>query len=352
MTKTAQLFRMSGTGCGCKQISENIDREKMSYSFRMSFPKSLSSASSTLQTKERKLELPLYGSPHSVTFSSPAKEEASIYDTDKLIVFGSGYESYEAAEINGKRIKNALMAACARHRMGLDFSEENITMTESLIAIFEKEKGRKCIEQVNGHVIVFNSEDKPLFCSTQCRVRVATEPDIFLGTFITSLKSSPSFSERERLAYQLFNTALFQPDILATFLFLVITIEALSDYASRSEAETAHVDMLIESTKNSHALTKEDSGSMIGALRWLKQESIKQAGKRLVAERLGDRMYAGMSATKYFSKCYDLRSSLVHGGGTHDHEKFNKLATHLSWFVSDLLTVPVLGPRDEEQILQ
>ncbi|MCW5198742.1 hypothetical protein VU06_03220 [Desulfobulbus sp. F3] len=338
---------MSGTGCGCEQISENMDREKMSYSFRMSFPKSLSSASSTLQTKEWKMELPLHGSPHSVTFSSPAKEEASIYDTDKLIVSGSGYESYEAAEINGQRIKNALMATCARHRMGLDFSEKNITMTESFITSLEKQRGRKHIEQVDGHVIIFNSEDKSLFCSTQCRVRVATEPDIFLGTFITSLKSSPSFSERERLAYRLFNTALFQPDILATFLFLVITIEALSDYAPRSEAAIAHVDMLIESTKNSHSLTKEDSDSMVGALRWLKQESIKQAGKRLVTERLGNRRYAGMIATKYFSECYDLRSRLAHSG-TLDNEKFNKLAPHLSFLVSDLLTAPVLGPRDEE----
>ncbi|MCI5122556.1 MAG: hypothetical protein D3908_15480 [Candidatus Electrothrix sp. AUS4] len=106
------------------------------------------------------------------------------------------------------------------------------------------------------------------------------------------------------------------------------------------------MDMLIESTKNCHALKKEDADSMVGALRWLKQESIRQAGKRLVAERLGDRMYADMNATKYFSECYDLRSSLVHGG-THDRKKLNKLASHLPHFVSDLLTIPIIGSREE-----
>jgi hypothetical protein len=72
--------------------------------------------------------------------------------------------------------------------------------------------------------------------------------------------------------------------------------------------------MLVESTKNCRGPTKEDSNSMIGALRWLKQESNRQAGKHLVTERLRDRMYADMRATRYFSECYDLRSSLVHGG--------------------------------------
>lgn len=318
----------------------------MAYSFRICFAKSLSRASSTLHTEERKLVLSLPEKPCSITFSSQ-QEDVSLQETDQLVVSGCGYESQEAAEKSGQRIKNALMVACAKHQIGLDFSVANIAILESGIMFFEQQTGQKHIESPNGKVVVFNTEYNPIFISSHVKLRINEDPDIFFKTFTSSLEQSPSFSEHNQLAFRLFNTALFQPDPLATFLFLVMVIEALSDYAPRSESAISHVDMLIESTKNNNSLTKEDSDSMVGALRWLKQESIRQAGKRLIAERLGDRMYADMRATKFFSECYDLRSSLVHGG-THDHEKFNKLAPHLSFLVSDLLTAPVLGPRDEE----
>ncbi|MCI5164420.1 MAG: hypothetical protein D3917_20895, partial [Candidatus Electrothrix sp. AX5] len=131
----------------------------------------------------------------------------------------------------------------------------------------------------------------------------------------------------------------------ARFLLLIMAIETLSECAPRSDEAIAYVDMLIESTNNCRTLRKEDSNSMIGALHWLKQESIRQAGKRLVTERLGDRMYADMSAAKYFSQCYDLRSKLVHGGAS-DRGKIDKLVPQLPSFVSDLLTIPILVPPD------
>lgn len=326
----------------------------MAYSFRIRFAQS---PRYTIGTQESKLRLPVPDEKVSVILKSWSNPDKPIWDENKLVVIGSGYETSSAAELDGHNIKNALMVAFARWHIGADFWQsmaDKVIFTKEGLKFYEQKFGERVLQDVEG-LMVFESEPTPIlvFDSGEDRsgVKVSYPSCAITKDFSIVLNISPTFLEREIVAYRLFNASMFQLFKDARFLLLIMAIEALSDYAPRSEAATAHVDVLIESTKNCPALKKEDSDSMIGALHWLKQESIKQAGKRLVAERLGDRMYAGMSATKYFSKCYDLRSSLVHGG-THDHEKFNKLATHLSWFVSDLLTVPILGPRDEEQILQ
>ncbi len=315
----------------------------MSYSFRFSFPKSLVSSGLFIEDQEEKKRILLIEEPYLVTLFS-CKKDVSLLTSDWLVVQGREYNSAAVAESDGHRIKNALMVTFAKHGIGADFSVE-------WCFISKKEQQRledlKVIHQIDGNVLVFEDDPEITFISVKGSAKAATPSGEFVKTFLVSLALSPSLSEREQLAYRVFNIALFQPDPLATFLFLVMVIEALSDYAPRSEVAIAHVDMLIESTKNNNSLTKEDSDSMIGALRWLKQESIRQAGKRLVAERLGNRMYADMSAAKYFSECYDLRSSLVHRG-SYDREKFNKLSSHLPHFVSDLLTLPILGPPDKD----
>ena len=321
----------------------------MSYSFRFTFPKSLISSDVVIEDKESK-QILLTETPYSVTLFSH-KQDASISDSDLLVVQGKGYNSATVAETEGHRIKDALMLTFVKHRIGVDFSLKNGLIEKEKLKVLEDSIGKKAFYQWDGYVLVFEDEHKVPFVYVNVNARAAVLSDMFVKTFTASLSLSPSLSKREQFAYRVFNIALFQPDSIARFLNLIMVVESLSDYAPRSEEAVAHVDMMIESTKNCRALKKEDSDSMVGALHWLKQESIRQAGKRLVAERLENRIYADMSAIKYFSKCYDLRSKLVHGG-TSDSEKFNKLATHLPHFVSDLLTIPVLGPPDEEQTHQ
>ncbi|MGR0481168.1 MAG: hypothetical protein ACTFAL_07120 [Candidatus Electronema sp. V4] len=325
----------------------------MAYSFRIRFAQSPLYA---IGTQESKLRLPVPDEKVSVILKSWS-EDKKIWDENKLVVTGSGYETSSAAESDGQLIQNALMVAFARRHIGADFwktmTNEFVFMEEGL-KLLEQIEGRRVLRDIEGLMVfktINKSEPTPYFISGNGENKISSPPEGIIKDFSKVLNTSPTFSEREIIAYRLLNASMFQSFKDARFLLLIMAIEALSDYAPRSEAATAHVDMLIESTKNSRVLSKEDSDSMIGALRWLKQESIRQAGKRLVAERLGNRMYAEKSATKYFSECYDLRSSLVHSG-TLDDEKFNKLAAHLPDFVSDLLTVPILGPRDEEQILQ
>ena len=83
---------------------------------------------------------------------------------------------------------------------------------------------------------------------------------------------------------------------------------------------------------------------MLGALRWLENEFISQTGRRLAEARFGDRIDNGLTAPRFFTRCYGVRSSLVHGSiPCPTFNQVNGAAGVLESFVPDLLTAPFLG---------
>ena len=106
------------------------------------------------------------------------------------------------------------------------------------------------------------------------------------------------------------------------------------------------MESLIEKTELSD-LEQREKDSVLGSLRWLKKESISQAGKRLVAARLGaEARYQDLSPPEFFAKCYTLRSNLVHGNKPFpSFEEVGALSAPLEVFVSDLLTWPYAPKR-------
>jgi hypothetical protein len=87
-------------------------------------------------------------------------------------------------------------------------------------------------------------------------------------------------------------------------------------------------------------LPLDKKNSLIGSLRWLRDESISHAGKRLATETLGDKTYDGKKAAKSFSHGYSLRSNLVHGNMLYPtFDEISGVVATLETFVSDLLTI-------------
>lgn len=171
---------------------------------------------------------------------------------------------------------------------------------------------------------------------------------MFEQAFSASVAARPKLTDREKLAYSLFNASFFRESADSRFLLLMMAVEALLKPFPRSDSERAHVEWLIQSTRDA-ALAAEARNSKVGALRWLLNESISQAGRHLSADRLGNRNYMDMPASKFFSYCYGLRSSLVHGSTP--YPTFDTVSTavgQLEVFVSDLLTAPVLGVPSSE----
>jgi len=104
----------------------------------------------------------------------------------------------------------------------------------------------------------------------------------------------------------------------------------------------------MEALTRSSAVPAEEKESMIGAISRLRRESIGQAGRRLVRERLGARVYGDQTAEHLFSYCYRIRSTLVHGNPSAPaSDEVGSAAVGLEALVSDLLTSPFLGLRKQ-----
>ena len=145
-------------------------------------------------------------------------------------------------------------------------------------------------------------------------------------------------TEKETLALDLFNASFFQQTVDSRFVVLVMAIEALLDPRPRSAAAVTEVESMMKATLESQSLTPDEKKSLLGSLKWLKSESINQAGRRVAADRLGARRctWTRKSPT-FFSYCYSIRSRLVHGENPlPTQEEVGSAVGQLEVFVSDL----------------
>lgn len=272
------------------------------------------------------------------------KRETSIKCSDQLVLIGSDYQTESEASTAGSMLQNALMVALAKVRVGADFGyrASKGMFTADGLQWAEQSLGQKVLNNTHG-LMIFRSNPQPFFVSMNVEAIRGASPEIFLSCFAEAISLQPRISERDLLAYTLFNASFFQPTEDSRFLMLVMSIEALIEPAYKSSYSQNHVGSLIDQTKSS-SLPIEERNSILGSLNRLRRESISQAGKRLVRERLGVRVYGDRTATKFFEHCYTMRSNLVHGNlSVPTYEEVGRVAATLELFVSDLLTCPILG---------
>jgi hypothetical protein len=125
--------------------------------------------------------------------------------------------------------------------------------------------------------------------------------------------------------------------------WLLPELSKLSETSPSHEKPQGVIEEFIRATQESASLSDKEKNSLLGSLKWLLDESINQAGRRLAEEKLGSRVYAKKTAPSFFSYCYDLRSRLVHGKyPLPEQGEINSAAGQLEVFVSDLLSGQLL----------
>ena len=312
----------------------------LTYSFRIRFNRS---PTDTIQLDASTLAAPVVDERLTIALRA-RQDDLPIRDSDQLALIGSGYESADEADAAGRQFQNALLVALARVRVGADFGHRAAKgmFTEHGLKWVEEQIGQRALNNVHG-LMVFQSNPKPRFAATNAQMTRGASPEVFMTAFTQAIALQPQITDRDLLAYTLFNASFFQPTSDSRFLLLVMAVEALLEPALRSADAQEHVSSLIEQTKSS-SLSLDEKNSIHGALRWLRRESINQAGKRLAAERLGFRVYGDRAATDFFSYCYQLRSNFVHGSlPVPTFEEIGSAAAPLEVLVADLLTGPILG---------
>ena len=61
-------------------------------------------------------------------------------------------------------------------------------------------------------------------------------------------------------------------------------------------------------------IPQDDKLSLLGAIAWLKNQSIAQTGRKMAEDLLGDARFQSLRAEEFFYKMYKTRNDLVHRG--------------------------------------
>jgi hypothetical protein len=187
--------------------------------------------------------------------------------------------------------------------------------------------------------MVFQCEPKPIFLRLgPIDVMVSSSHERLVHA-MTHAIATDGLGEERQVAYDLFSASFGQRSADARFALLMMALESLIEPVPRPENSRRHVHDMIEATEHS-GLDKSEVDSIKGALSWLLNESIGQAGRRL-AKTLEPRRYKDEAPATFFNHCYELRSRLIHGlHPLPTRTEIDAWAAPLEVFVADLLSEP------------
>ena len=268
-----------------------------------------------------------------------------------MVLKASGWPSQEAAGLAGNLYSDVLARTLIRLRVGADFGSRAARswFTEDGLRLLQGSSGRIVLNDVHG-LMIYESSGNPLlvFTSMQGDLLRKVQAEHFNEVLNHALDNCRELSEHERVSMELFNASFFQKSEDARFLLLMGGLEALIEVGNRSENETGHIQTLIAITERASGLSQLEKNALKGALGQLQKESISNAGRRLVTEKLESRTYLQLPPSEFFSHCYRLRSRLIHGDSPlPTRDEISLAAAQLEVMLSDLLSTDLLcvGPQ-------
>lgn len=307
----------------------------MSYTFRIRF---ILSPNNAIYSDNSEVIFSIPNQTATIAIRNP-KRGQPLKDAEHIVLAGKGYATEQEATEAGRIFQTALKVALAKTRIGADYGEGQSKghYTGHGLEVIQAEHGNTLLNDVHG-LMIFQTELNPNFISASFLPVKEVNSSIVTNAIIDSIANLPILTSRELLAFSLFNGSFFQPTQNGRFLVLVMAIEALIEPAQRCAEVRDLVDELIKTT-NAALIPQAERASLLGSLKWLYNESINQAGRRLVTSRLASRTYGNLPVAKFFSCCYERRSQLVHGMlPSSAYTDIPNLVDGLEHLVADLLT--------------
>ena len=279
-------------------------------------------------------ELPLVSKGARSVKLRPFDKGTPVEKADRLVLEGGPFPTEEAAIVAGRAARTGLMCLTVKHRIGMDLGDDRASggMSAFLKRRLAVEQGVTVLNNVHG-IMVYDGADAPKFASASGALTGVYAPEVLAATFRHAFAAGVRPPERVETSVALFSASFFAGNPSGRFLLLVMAIEALLQPVKRSEATRDHIQGLINETRQAD-LPPDEKASFMGTLQYLKRESINQAGRRLARSLPEGPRYDGETAEKFFTRCYGLRSRLVHDGKV---ETLSGTVAPLSDFVADLL---------------
>lgn len=274
---------------------------------------------------------------------SPQDGDGTIKSARHMVLAGGPYADSDRAEDAGTRARHALIQYAIHSLVGIDLGKDQATGGLSKYAKdkIAQDTGIQIINDAHGLLVYAGGPNTKFIRANPVTLILGRQETDFISRVQHAYPQEFQLSDKERVAFELFSASQFELSTRSRFITLVMAIEALLQPADREKQAQDHVARLIDLTANS-GLPDSEKTSMIGSLKWLYQESIGKTGKRLAGTLLGNEAYADKTPAAFFTKCYTIRSQLVHNGSLSDRKtRLDSWVGELERFVADLLKASI-----------
>ena len=260
-------------------------------------------------------ELPVLNDSGGVTIRLRSGARGSpIKDHSRASLIGGPYPSAADARGAAERAKRALLFWAVRNRIGIDLGGRRPrgVITSAGLQWLEGQIGAPVSAAVHG-IDVYEHIDGLVFVAMNAEASVGKAAQAFVEQVAGAITIPVPMTSKQELAGEILSASYFDASDRSRFITLITAVEALLDPQPRPPAAQELVAKLIEIV-NESGMDEVTRAAMSGSLQWLKQESIGQAGRALATRLLPDRIYQAQPSGRFFTFCYDLRSSILHFG--------------------------------------
>jgi len=271
-----------------------------------------------------------------------------IKDHARAAIIGGPYASEYQARTAAEKSKRALLYWAIEQRLGIDFGDgkQKSVVTNEGLAMLQKQYGYPLRNDMHG-IDVYEHVEKLRFVKFDVKETVGKYPPKLIDTFQREYLNSRQLTEKQVLASEIYASSFFDVSARSRFITLVTAIEALLEPLKRSDEVQALVTEL-EATTQQSMIDEPTKASIIGSLGRVRYQSIRQAGRTLARRLLPDEFFDGQSSVDFFTRRYDLRSSILHHGTIPEESvDIGQLANVMETFVAHLL-IAVLNSEPQQ----
>lgn len=265
-------------------------------------------------------------------FKLKAVSGNSLKESSEVVLGCGGFDTDTEAAAQGKTLQDCLSICGAILQRGIDIGKGK-TLTgagQPLKEAFTKH-GAQLLNDVHGLTVYRDDIETKVLTTHGASIIVSFNPEQFISALEKAYCLSPEFTEREKVAFDLYNSSFFEATTVARFLTLVSVVEVLTVSERMDEDVIELIDELITHSKQS-SLEQKNKDSVINRLGVLKNHSISASSRQLIQK------YLGVGESRTFVDIYNIRSGLLHDGVLRCEEKeFGERLHLLNNMVSQLL---------------
>jgi hypothetical protein len=239
---------------------------------------------------------------------------SAIKDHSHASLIGGPYPSAEDAHAAAERAKRALLIWAVRNRVGIDLGgrRPRSVITASGRQWLEEQIGAPVRADVHG-IDVYEHADGLVFAALNAEASIGKASAAFVEQVAAAIATPLHLSAKQELAGEILSASYFDASDRSRFVTLITAVEALLEPQSRPAAAQQMVAKMLQIVDEG-GVDEATRAAMSGSLQWLKRESIGQAGRALADRLLDGRVYAAQPPGRFFTFCYELRSSILHLG--------------------------------------